>query len=95
MINIPFLQKHAPKVMSYTSLRQSNLVLVFDTMKETWLFANGLPLDNNGMMVVIDTTREVLYGWGGEGNLGCFEGKAYGVHSGLTLKMTVVWNDDV
>jgi hypothetical protein len=41
----------------------------------------------------VDVDEEVvLYGWGGEGTVGCYEGKAYGVHTGLTMKMKIVWD---
>ena len=46
-------------------------------------------MDNNGMFVVADDKRDVLYGWGGESNVGCFDGQAYGIHTNLVLKMKV------
>ena len=54
--------------------RQSTLVLAFDIQTNKYFFVDPLPMDNNGMFVVADDKRDVLYGWGGESNVGCFDG---------------------
>ena len=121
ILNVTYFKQHAKQIINYEGMRQSNLVLLYDTRKDRFWTLNGLPMDNNGMMVVMDDSKlrrrqyyqkhtnlsslsstvdvdvdedeeVVLYGWGGEGTVGCYEGKAYGVHTGLTMKMKIVWD---
>ena len=91
----PTKQTFDPNVMQiavptlWLGSRQSTLVLAFDIQTNKYFFVDPLPMDNNGMFVVADDKRDVLYGWGGESNVGCFDGQAYGIHTNLVLKMKV------
>ena len=66
----------------------SSVAVVYDTKQLKYYFTDSMPLGNNGIMLVKANEKE-LYAWGGESNMGCVEGSAFGQHPKLVMKIIV------
>ena len=80
-----------PKVVI---VKYSSIALVYDTKLDRFHFADPLPIGINGIIAVQHPVhKSIIYAMGGEGDsLSCYNGRAYGQHLNLLLRIDVKVN---